>query len=169
MRNATVLLCTVVILGSTGLSTLVCAQEAGKINVSGEKGREGSAAAVSLLDQAMRLVSYARDNESPMAMLAAVEMIRRVQVQDGEERLGTKATEADQKASKQQKGKTPATTLDTKVLLGEAKAWAKDNPGVLAIIEAEMAKPAPRGTVTMGRKGGPIAHVDQVKAKAIDT
>src|ERR1017187_3960277 len=50
-------------------------------NMSTEKGKDsGGAAAVSLLNQAEELVKYAKENESPVAMLTAVQMLERVKV-----------------------------------------------------------------------------------------
>src|ERR1700719_2179133 len=51
-------------------------------NVSPEKGKEGNAASVSLLSQAGALVHYARENESPLAMLTAVQILERVHVKE---------------------------------------------------------------------------------------
>jgi hypothetical protein len=134
-------------------------------NLSPEKGKEGSSAAVSLLDQAMVLVGYARENESPVAMLTAVQMIRRVRAQEGTGRLGTKQSEA-QKTSEQpkegKKGETPTPTMDAQKLLAEAKTWAKGNEHLLALIGAEAAQPGNASGGTLGVPGGAIYHTDRV-------
>jgi hypothetical protein len=129
-------------------------------NSSDQKGKEGTAAAVSMLSQATSLVNYARENESALAMLTAVQMLERVQVQDNAQRVGTKEGK---------KGNTPAPTLDPQQLLAEAKPWAKDNPNLTAMIDAEAAK-AKAGTAsgTLGSTRGAIAHRDSVNARAWD-
>ena len=60
-------------------------------NVSTDKGKEGGAATgVSVLNEAAQLVRYARENESPIAMLTAVQMIERVRYQENSDRIGAK-------------------------------------------------------------------------------
>jgi|HubBroStandDraft_2_1064218.scaffolds.fasta_scaffold55755_2 hypothetical protein len=141
-------------------------------NSSDQKGKEGTAAAVSMLSQATSLVNYARENESALAMLTAVQMLERVQVQDNAQRVGTKKTglqtEGEQ-VKEGKKGNTPAPTLDPQQLLAEAKPWAKDNPNLTAMIDAEAAK-AKAGTAsgTLGSTRGAIAHRDSVNARAWD-
>lgn len=141
-------------------------------NSSDQKGKEGTAAAVSMLSQATSLVNYARENESALAMLTAVQMLERVQVQDNAQRVGAKKTgpqtEGEQ-VKEGKKGTTPAPTLDPQQLLAEAKPWAKDNPNLTAMIDAESAK-AKAGTAsgTLGSTRGAIAHRDSVNARAWD-
>ncbi len=140
-------------------------------NMSTEKGKEGGAAAVSLLSQATSLVQYAKDNESPVAMLTAVQMLERVKTQDNAERVGKKKTglqhEGEQvKAGK--KGDTPAPTLDPERLLAEAKPWAKGDANMLALLDAESAKAKAAGAATLGSTQGAIAHRDAVSARAYD-
>jgi hypothetical protein len=141
-------------------------------NSSDQKGKEGTAAAVSMLSQATSLVSYARENESALAMLTAVQMLERVQLQDNAQRVGTKKsglqTEGEQ-VKEGKKGNTPAPTLDPQQLLAEAKPWAKDNPNLTAMLDAEAAK-AKAGSAggTLGSTRGAIVHRDSVNARAWD-
>ena len=134
-------------------------------NESADKGKDTGAGDAAKLGQAVQLVAYARENESPLAMLTAVQMLRGVKMQDGKARVGTKQSEGTAAAGDTKK--TPAPSVDTKALLNEAKAWAKGNAQVAALIDAELAKPAPSGT--LGRPQGPGRHVDRVAAGAIDT
>jgi hypothetical protein len=142
-----------------------------KTNVADEKGKEGSAAGVALLNQAGELVQYARENESPLAMLTAVQIIRRVPMQDGEERVGEKQEEQAQgqarREGEQRKDESAAApSFDTKALLEEAREMAEGNEHVLALIDAEMKKPAQTGT--LGAESGPIVHRDSVRAITTD-
>lgn len=140
-------------------------------NLAPDKGKEGAAAAVALLNQASQLVSYARENESPTAMLTAVQMLRRVRMQDGPEKSGTKTVEGMDKGDApkaETKGKTPAPTLDPKQLLAEAKPWAKGNTHLVALLEAEAAKPHSSSGGTLGRTTGASLHKDTVQARMID-
>lgn len=141
-------------------------------NVSQEKGKEGSAAAVAVLNQAADLVKYARENESPLAMLTAVQMIRRVKAQDGSEHVGAKKSEAQQggdKGKEAAKGSNPAPTLDTQKLLAEAKTWAKGDAHVMALLNAESAKAPSSLGGTLGAAGSALYHFDRAHGRTIDT
>lgn len=140
-------------------------------NFAPDKGKEGSAAAVALVSQASQLVAYARENESPTAMLAAVQMLRRVRMQEGLAKSGTKELEGMDKGDAPKaatKGKTPAPTLDPLQLLAEAKPWAKGNKHLVALIEAEAAKPRASSSGTLGRTSGASLHKDTVQARTVD-
>jgi hypothetical protein len=92
-------------------------------NVSTDKGKEGGAATgVSVLNEAAQLVRYARENESPIAMLTAVQMIERVRYQENSDRIGAKKTDVSTQSGEQaksdqaktdQKEQNPAVTFDT--------------------------------------------------------
>lgn len=145
-------------------------------NRSTAKGKEGSAPAVAQLGTALQLVHFARENESALAMLTAVQMIRQIQVtEDGErfaDRRSEKAAESAPPSAgsdKKDESKVTADALDTVALLNEAKAWAKDDQALLAMIEAEIAKPDAKPAGTMGRVGGPGRTVTSVEARSIDT
>ena len=154
-------------LGNSALSAQATKAGTKQPNLSTDKGKEGGAAAVSLFNQASELVRYARENESPVAMLAAVQIIQRVRFQQGPSaRLGAKKSEGEQ-GKEGQKGKTPEVTLDQQKLLAEAKGWAKGNEHVLALIAAQSAKPASGGT--LGSTSGPIVHYDSVLAGRTDS
>lgn len=140
-------------------------------NMSAEKGKEGGAAAVSLLSQATELAQYAKENESPVAMLAAVQMLERVKVQDNAERVGSKKTglqNEGEQVKEGKKGDTPAPTLDPEKLLAEAKPWAKGNPNLVALLDAEAAKAKATASGTLGSTRGAIAHRDSVAARSYD-
>jgi 4-amino-4-deoxy-L-arabinose transferase-like glycosyltransferase len=140
-------------------------------NLSAEKGKEEGAAAVSLLSRAAELVQYAHENESPVAMLTAVQMLERVQVQDNAERVGSKKTglqHEGEQVKEGKKGETPAPTLDPQKLLAEAKPWAKGNQSLLALIDAEAAKAKAASAGTLGSTRGAIAHRDSVGARNYD-
>ena len=141
-------------------------------NMSTEKGKDGGAAAVSLLSQATALVQYAKDNESPVAMLTAVQMLERVKTQDNPERVGSKKTGLENQGEQVKEGKkgdTPAPTLDPEKLLAEAKPWAKGNANLLALLDAEAAKAKSSASGTLGSTRGAIAHRDSVAARATTT
>jgi hypothetical protein len=119
------------------------------------------------------LVRYARENESPLAMLTAVQMLRRVRVQEDAQRVGSKTTTQDQdgkedpKAKETPSGPTTAPTLDPQRLLAEARPWAQGDPQVRALLEAEAKRvTAPGGT--LGRTAGAISHRDRVRARGTD-
>lgn len=157
---------------TTWLATTALAQASpagAKTNLSSEKGKAGNSSTVSLLDQAEQLVSYARENESPVAMLTAVQMIRRVPLQDASA-AGAKKSEAAKSGEEAKEGKktdAPAPSLDTKALLAEAKGWAKGDEHVMALLDAEAAKPAESGG-TLGSTQGAISHTDTVVAGHAD-
>jgi len=158
-------------LGITGLSAQASKAAVQERNLSPEKGKEGGAAAVALVSQAGELVHYARENESPLAMLTAVQMIRRVRLQEGNARVGSKQSETKEggkEAKEGTKGQTPAPTLDGQKLLAEAKTWAKGDPHLLALIEAESAKPGAASSLTLGVVDGPINQKDRVEARTTD-
>ncbi len=75
-----------------------------------------------MLETAGNLVAYARANESAYAMLAAVDMIRRVQVKTDAAHFGQKQAEGGKDAPGDQKDKTPK-AWDVKKLWEEAKAF----------------------------------------------
>lgn len=134
-------------------------------NEAADKGKDTGAAGVARLGQAVELVAYARENESALAMVTAVQMLRGIRMQDGKTRVGEKKSEGTP-ATDGKKGATPAPSVDPKALLNEAKAWAKGNAQVTALIDAELAKPAASGT--LGASQGPIRHVDRVLPRTND-
>ncbi|MCW5765431.1 MAG: hypothetical protein KIT68_05590 [Phycisphaeraceae bacterium] len=131
------------------------------------KPKAGEGEAVEMLETAGNLVAYARANESAYAMLAAVDMIRRVQVKTDAAHFGQKQAEGGKDAPGDQKDKTPK-AWDVKKLLEEAKGWAKNDAKLAAVIDAELAKPAPEPGKTMGAVGGPIQIVDCVRGGYTD-
>jgi hypothetical protein len=158
-------------LAVTGLAAQTPKADDKQPNMSTEKGKEGNAAAVSLLSQATQLVQYAHDNESPVAMLTAVQMLERVKTQDNAERVGSKKTGLQNEGEQVKEGKkggTPAPTLDPEKLLAEAKPWAKGNSNLLALLDAEAAKAKSAASGTLGSTRGAIAHRDSVAARSYD-
>ena len=140
-------------------------------NLSTEKGKEDSAAAVSLVNQASQLVHYAQENESPLAMLTAVQMLGRVRLQENSDRVGSKKTgmqHEGEEVKEGPKGTMPAPTLDPQKLLAQAKPWAKGNQNLLALIDAEAAKAKAAPGATLGSTRGVIEHVDTVRPRAYD-
>ena len=140
-------------------------------NTSTDKGSQSAeASSVAVLNQAGDLVRYARQTESPVAMLAAVQMINRVRYQDGAQRVGTKKSDENKGGSESapasaQAKERPAVTFDTQKLLAEAKGWAQGNPQLLALISAEAAK---HPTTTLGASSGAIVHHDTVLSRHYD-
>jgi hypothetical protein len=134
-------------------------------NQATDKGKDSGASAVGRTSQATELVTYARQNQSAVAMLTAVQMLRAARVTEAKDRPGTKATEAAKGATPTDGKKANPTeaTLDSVKLLNEAKGWAKGNAQLTALIDAELAKPAAQGG-TLGATGGPNRHVDRVRA-----
>lgn len=163
-----------VISGSLSTSANLRAQDPEQkgTNASTDKGKEGgNAAGVSVLNQAGQLVRYARENESPLAMLTAVQMIERVKYQEKSDRLGVKKSDVSTQSGKDeakadQKELNSEVTFDTQKLLAEAKGWAKGNPQITALIDAEAAKHSSTGT--LGATTGPIVHHDHVYARHYD-
>jgi hypothetical protein len=156
----------VVMSGWLGITAFGQAPDSKAQNVATEKGKEASAAPVAILQQAGELVHYARENESPVAMLAAVQMIQRVRVQDaaGHVKQGQSGAAAGSAAGAAgQKGKTPPPTLDTKVLLAEARTWAKGNQSLVALID-QAAKAQPPAGGTLG--GAPVPYRQPGRALA---
>ncbi len=140
-------------------------------NASKEKGKVGASSAVAMLDQAGELVQYARENESPVAMLAAVQMLERVRVQQGSERIGSKKTglqREGEQVKEGKKGESPEPTLDPQKLLAEAKPWAKGNQQLMTLLDAESARAKPASGGTLGSTQGVIAHPDAVRARSYD-
>lgn len=132
-------------------------------NQSPVKGRAGTAPVVVQLGTALELVRFAEENESALAMLTAVQMIRQIQLAEDPERFAERKTEelpADAPAARRPSTKDEARTsvdpLDTTALLTKAKEWAKEDSALLALIESELAKPAIQPEGTMGRVGGPL-------------
>lgn len=160
-------------LAVTGLAAQTDHADPKQPNMSTEKGKDtGGAAAVSLLNQAEELVKYAKENESPVAMLTAVQMLERVKVQDNAERVGAKKTglqNEGEKVKEGKKGDTPAPTLDPEKLLAEARPWATGDPHMLALLDAEAVKAkAASAAGTLGSTRGAITHRDRVSARAYD-
>lgn len=136
-------------------------------NQSQAKPKAGEGEAVATMERAGELVAYARENESAYAMLAAVDMIRRVQVRTDAARFGQKQSEGSKDADPNQKAGTPK-SWDVKSLLNEAKGWAKNDAKLAAVIDAELAKPAAEPGKTMGATGGAIQIVDCVRGGYTD-
>lgn len=152
-----------------GVSTLTAAVAAKESNQAPEKGKESiSATAVAILGQASELVSYARDNESPTAMLAAVEMIRRVRLTEDKAAFGTKVTEPEAGATAGRKESTPASSFNVAGLLAEAKGWANSDARLTALIDAELARSIPASSGTLGARGGAKYNKSRVEAKDTD-
>lgn len=164
----------IVFSGWLGTSSVARAQDSDNkgTNASADKGKEGgNATGVSVLNQAGQLVRYARENESPLAMLTAVQMIERVKYQEKSDRLGAKKSDVSTQSGKDeaktdQKEQNTEVTFDTQKLLAEAKGWAKGNSQVAALIDAEAAKHPSTGT--LGATTGPIVHHDHVYARHYD-
>jgi hypothetical protein len=159
-RRMTITLVAVMTIGWLGTGVLG-AQTAGgsqQVNISEEQGDEKSASAVSLLGQAGELVRYARENESPLTMLAAVEMLSRVRVQEARDQ-SPQAEPSGEQVQEGKKGQTAAPTLDRRSLLTEAKAWAQGDEHVMALINAELAKPESKPSGTLGAGAGPIRRI----------
>jgi hypothetical protein len=133
-------------------------------NVAPQKGKEGSAKAVSLLSQASELVRYARENESPLEMLTAIQMIERVQVQESTDRTKPEAKQSATPVKEGKKGETVAATLDPQKLLAEAKPWAEGDVHMKALIDAEAAKARPANNGTLGATGGANMRFDRIGA-----
>jgi hypothetical protein len=116
----------------------------------------------------------ARENESPLAMLTAVQMIERVRYQENSDRIGAKKTDVstsgDQaksdQAKSERKEQNPAVTFDTQKLLAEARVWAKGNPQLVALIDAQAAKHTTTGT--LGATSGAIVHHDIASGQTYD-
>lgn len=154
-----------------GISAFAQAPQAGgkQPNVSQEKGKEdGAAAGVALLNQAADLVHYARENESPIAMLAAVQIIERVHTREASQPTKPEAKQNAEHVKEGTKGQTPAATLDPQKLLAEARAWAQQDPHLLALIDEE-SKHTTGTSATLGQVGGPIVRFDRVLAGYTDT
>lgn len=172
-RSAVIFFSLLLLGGSLGVRTTL-AQTSGTdtkgTNSSADKGTEGGAAAgVAILNQAGDLVRYARETQSPVAMLAAVQMINRVKYQEASDRVGAKKTDqatTPARGSQDAKAQNPAVTYDTQKLLAEAKGWAKGNPQLLALITTEAGKHGASGT--LGAAAGPIVHHDSVLARHYD-
>lgn len=172
-RSAVIFFSLLLLGGSLGVRTTL-AQTSGTdtkgTNSSADKGTEGGAAAgVAILNQAGDLVRYARETQSPVAMLAAVQMINRVKYQEASDRVGAKKTDqatTPARGSQDAKAQNPAVTYDTQKLLAEAKGWAKGNPQLLALITTEASKHGASGT--LGAAAGPIVHHDSVLARHYD-
>ncbi len=155
-------------LGVALLSGQAAAADAKEANQSAEKGKEGSAASVALMAQAGQLVRYARDNESPLAMLTAVQMMRRVHLQEASDRLEKKEPvpmKEGEKVPEDKKAETAKPALDTQQLLAEAKGWAAGDEHVLALLEAESQKPETQAGGTLGSATGAIKHIDRVSGR----
>jgi hypothetical protein len=159
-------------LGAQGVGAQAPAAANKGPNHADDKGRDTNTGAVSRLNEALALVSYARENESPTAMLTAVQMMRGVRAEDSAQRLGTKTNEpaaADASAAPGKKAETPAPTLDATALLNEAKGWARGNAQLIALIDAELARPAAAANSgTLGSASGATRHVDRVLARQKD-
>lgn len=138
-----------------------------KTNMSEDKGKEGASSAVTLFNQAASLVSYARDNESAVAMLAAVQMIRRVRLQEDKERFS--AMESKGGKDVKEEAADAAATLDPQKLLLEAKPWAKGNKPLTDLIDAEMKKAAAATGGTLGLVGGSRYDVFRIRPGEIHT
>ena len=180
MKHSKMMLVVLVVISGwlvTSLGTQAQQADTQGTNMSADKGKEGGAATgVSVLNEAAQLVRYARENESPIAMLTAVQMIERVRYQENSDRIGAKKTDVSAQSGEQakseqtksdQKEQNPAVTFDTQKLLAEAKGWAKGNPQLVALIDAEASKKHTT-TGTLGATIGPIVHHDQVYARHYD-
>ena len=157
----------VVMTGWLGTTALAQARGAKEQNVSTDKGKEGTSRTVTILQEASKLVAYARENQSPLAMLTAVQMLQRVRVQDGAGRVKEGPSDAAAGAPagpEGQKGKTPAPSLDAKVLLAEARTWAKGNQSLLTLID-EASKAQPQASGTLGGNPYPYRQEGRLPAR----
>lgn len=155
------------------LGILVASVSGGANSVSGQRAKAGQnskeASSLALWSQAGSLVHYARDNESAVAMLAAVEIVRRLSFRDGKERFANKKSKGGEVGTKESKTIDLAPISDTRKLLAEAKAWAKGDKNLAELIDAEMKKPLPTGSGTLGRKGGPLYYWDKIDGRGSDS
>jgi len=172
MKRQSAIWCTILVLSiaqSYSIADEEKAPKREKVDATQEKATDASAAAMALLEQAGQLVHYARENRSPMAMLTAVEMFRRVPVQDGKKRFGVENTDAAKEDNPHRTVSDSARALNRHALLQEARAMAADNANMLTLIDAEMAKASPSPVVTMGRVWFPFRHVAKVHGGKADT
>jgi hypothetical protein len=158
----------VVMSGWLGTTVLGQARGAKEQNMSTDKGKEGISRAVTTLQQAGELVAYARENQSPVAMVTAVQMLQRVRIQDGAGRVKegpSGAAEGAPAGPDRQKGKTPAPSLDAKVLLAEARTWAKGNQSLLTLIDEASKAQQPTTSGTLGGDPYPYRQPGRLLAR----
>lgn len=136
-------------------------------NLTKEKGKVGSSAAVTLAKRGLELAAYAREAESPIVMLAAIEILGRVRFSSGEQRLGRKVEEGRVETLKIEK-KTPAPTQNLDALAKEAKGWANADPILIGLIDRKLAEAQSTSAGTLGAAGGPISHRDRVLGNRTD-
>lgn len=154
-----------------GISALTVSAATKGTNDSETKGRESTTARmVDIVGHAGELVKYARENESPTAMLAAVEMIRRVPLgEPARAAFGTKKSEGEAALARGVKNPAPAPTFEIVSLLNEAKAWVRGNATLAGLIEVELARPtAQAGGGTLGARGGVKYVSEKVEAGRSD-
>ncbi|MEQ9454003.1 MAG: hypothetical protein RLN76_05340 [Phycisphaeraceae bacterium] len=177
MRNKMTLAGTIVALGLAA-STLVIPSFAqpmppddstGANEATDKPTSAAGAESVMRVASAMQLIRYAREYESPVAMLAAVEMMQTVRVRESETLEGTLEamdSSADPSAGKVSRDAQPP-VLEAETLLAEAREWAAGNPEILEMIDTAMdkARDRPRSAVTMGAVGGPKYNIERAPAR----
>jgi hypothetical protein len=142
-------------------------------NLAAEKAKEGNkAASVTRVDEAANLVHFARENQSPVAMLAAVEILQTTRLQQDDARFGAKRTGAiqpgEQPSTSNKPADKPLVSLDPQKLLAEAQPWAKGDPNTAALISGAMKRSARSAGGTLGATNGAVAHYDSVNARDYD-
>ena len=100
-------------------------------------------------------------------MLTAVQMIRRLRLQEDKERFSAMESSWGDYVE-EESGDAPA-TLDPKELLAEAKPWANGNEPLKALVDDEMKKPAAPGGGTLGRVGGLKYDIRRIRPGEIHT
>jgi hypothetical protein len=134
--------------------------EQGKINQAEEKGKVSpEAQAVADLTIAGQLAEYGRRTNNPMAMIAAAQIMKNTPVQD-------KKQEKTAEGTGEETGKKSGVLETADKLLADAQALAKQqgNDAVASLAEKESKITAQRDAV-----GGPVRHVDRVRAGYTDS
>lgn len=118
-----------------------------------------------ILNMAVQLIDYARENESPETMLTAVQMLQRVQLKPAESE--TPATAAPSAGASEEQETGNPITLDPAELLKEAMAWAEEqDKGALKTLLEEQAAAKPISIQTLGPDVGSIVLTNQKDAGA---
>lgn len=158
-----------VVLAAAGAASPAVAQDAaadGQNIAEGKPQTEGSAAVAWRAARGLALAREAREQRSVPMMVAAVEVLRGVDLRTAV--LGEPEAVGDDAPSrprpKASDGAEPP--LRASEMLEEARGWAGEDEVLLVLIERAAARLDREGAATMGRVQGPAADIKRVEARS---
>ncbi len=123
-------------------------------------------AAMLIVERAAELTNYARQNESVVSMLAAIEMLGRVSFAEGGH--GQKVSRRHGALELEQSEGIAGPITDMRLLAAEAKEWASDDIALTRLIDETLQRALDSQPGGLGGVNGPVCTKDEVLGSHTD-